>query len=306
MGQLVYSKLQKFTLLQKLYLHCAKIKQKFMSDRSFYEITYKSVFGKELNIKSPKRLNEKIQWLKLNDRKDFYTICADKYAVRTFLAEEFGEEYLIPLLFHTTNVDEININNLPNCKCIVKANHDSGHYQIIRDKHSVNYDELRMKCSSWLAQNYYDVSREWQYKNIKPRRILVEELLETSSGKLPNDYKLHYINGELQFVYVSFDREGVNDRCTYDRDWNRLPFVWVPKDSYRSDMNKANVPKPKSFDKMVEFADKIASRFKYVRVDFYDVDGKLYFGEITLHHGSGFDLFFPDDYDFIYGEKLNL
>ena len=128
--------------------------------------------------------------------------------------------------------------------------------------------------------------------------------MQTKSGKIPNDYKLHYINGELQFVYVSFDREGVNDRCTYDSNWNRLPFVWVPKDTYRPSMNTADVPCPESFDLMKKFGAEIAKNFKYVRVDFYDVDGKLYFGEITLYHGSGFDVFFPEKYDQIYGAKM--
>lgn len=269
---------------------------------------FKKSFGRELDLKNPKTLNEKIYWLKLyhNINNDFYTQCADKYGVREYLAKEFGEEYLVPLLFVTTDYRDLVPENIPNTHCIVKATHDSGgHYLIIRDSSKVDYRRLRENFRFWLSNNFYQSGKEWQYKNIRPR-IVIEKLLETKEGKIPNDYKLHFINGELQFIYVSYDREGVNDRCTYDKDWNRLPFVWVPVYSYRPTMNTSNVPRPASLDKMIEFGTKIAQNFKYVRVDFYDVDGKLYFGEITLHHGGGKDHFFPDKYDLIYGEKLNL
>lgn len=267
---------------------------------------YKSVFGKNPDLKNPQTLNEKIQWLKLNVKRDFTTQLVDKYAVREYFAKNFGEEYLIPLMFETTNYRDIKLENMPDCPCIVKANHNSGSYQIIRDKYKVDYSKLRLKCWYWLSYNYYRAGKEWQYKNINPRRIIVEKLLMTKDGKIPNDYKLHYINGELQFVYVSYDREGVNDRCIYDENWNRLPFVWVPASTYKPTMNTSDVSCPSSFEKMKEFGSIIAKDFKYVRVDFYDVDGKLYFGEITLHHGGGTDKFFPEKYDLIYGEKLKL
>lgn len=279
------------------------------SDRKFYEDRYKEVFGRELNLECPQRLTEKIQWLKLYDRRDFFSQCADKYAVRDYLKSKFGDEceqYLIPLLYQTEKWSDITLSIIPNEPCIVKANHDSGHFSIIRDKSKVDIVELRNNCKKWLQSDYYKLSREWQYKNIKPRRIIIEKLLQTKSGKIPNDYKLHYINGDLQFVYVSYDREGINDRCVYDRNWERCPFIWVPKETYRTTMNTAEVPKPSSFDKMIEFGDAIAKDFAYVRVDFYDVDGQLYFGEITLHHGSGFDTFFPDSYDMYFGNKCDL
>lgn len=267
---------------------------------------FNETFGRHIDWGNPTTLNEKIQWLKRYDHDDFYTTCVDKYAVRAFIEKEFGAEYLVPLLFQTTDVHDIVVDNIPTEPCILKANHDSGHYKIIRDRTKVDYERLREECRFWLSMNYYDVSNEWPYKNINPRRIIIEKLLTTKSGTIPNDYKLHYINGELQFIYVSFDREGVNDRCTYDENWNRLPFVWVPKYTYREGLNVSDVPKPKSFELMKQFGKKVASLFKYVRVDFYDVDGKLYFGEITLYHGSGNDKFYPDKFDLEYGRKLKL
>lgn len=279
---------------------------RFASTDKVIKRQFKRAFGKDLDLVNPKTLNEKMQWLKIHEHDPFSTICADKYAVREFIKNEFGEEYLIPLLYETTNWRDIKQENIPNCNCILKANHDSGHYLIIRDKDSIDYRILRENCRDWLSTNYYYYSREWQYKNIKPRRIIIEKLLETKDGKIPNDYKLHFINGEFQFIYVSYDREGVNDRCIYDINWNRLPFVWVESYKYNERMNTTDVPRPATFDMMLEFGTRIAQRFKYVRVDFYDVDGKLYFGEITLHHGGGFDSFIPEEYDRIYGEKLVL
>lgn len=298
-------------LLQYRYNHDMDLLKKWIKFKRFTDeqeinLSYHHIFGEYPNLLNPKRLNEKIQWLKLNDRDPSYSMYADKYAVRQFIKTNFGEEFLIPLLYETTNYRTITMDTIPDVPCIIKANHDSGHYMIVRDKNTIDIKKLREDCRYWLHLNHYEVSREWQYNNIKPRRIIIEKLLQTKEGKLPNDYKFHYINGELQFIYVSYDREGINDRCMYDENWNHLPFIWIPKNSWTSKKNTTEVPRPESLDMMKEFGSKVAKLFKYVRVDFYDVDGKLYFGEITLHHGSGFDRFFPDEYDFVYGEKLSL
>ena len=267
---------------------------------------FKLVFGYMPDLSKPKTLNEKLQWLKLNERKDFHTIHADKFTVRKFIGDTFGEDLLIPLLYKTTNWRDINIENINKVPCVIKSNHDSGGVKIIRDLKDINWNKIRTKCKYWLSLNYYYISRQWQYKNIKNRIIMVEELLLTKKGKIPHDFKLHFINGVLNFIYVSYDREGVNDRCIYDCNWNRLNFMWIEKENFRQNMNTSIVPKPASFDRMVEIGSKISKEYKYVRVDFYDVDGKLYFGEITHHHGGGFDLFFPENFDLIYGEKLSL
>ncbi len=274
------------------------------SDLHLIRKKYKKAFDRYPDVENPKLLTEWIQYLKLTDRTPLHTTLVDKYAVRQVIAKRFGEEYLVPLVLETIKVEDINPGKIKTFPCIVKCNHDSGNYKIIRSPEDVDWKALRIDCKYWLRRQYYYESQEWPYKNINPHRIVVERLLQTKSGKIPNDYKLHYINGELQFVYVSYDREGVNDRCTYDAEWNRLPFVWIPKESYRQGINTSDVLCPKTFDKMKEFGAIIAKDFKYVRVDFYDVDGKLYFGEITLFHGSGTDVFFPEEYDRIFGEKL--
>ena len=276
------------------------------SDERSVRKVFASVFKWPLNLDEPQTLNEKLQWLKLYDHKPEYTVFGDKYAVRDYIARHFGPDLLVPLLFSTTSWRDVRKENIPDVPCILKASHDSGHNLIIRDKEAVDYPRLRENCRYWLHTNYYHIWREWHYKDIKPRRILIEQLLLTQEGKIPNDYKLHFIDGQFQFIYVSFDRQGVNDRCLYDIDWNRLPFVWVPADSYRPEMNTADVPRPATFPEMLRIGAEIARTMHYVRVDFYDVDGKLYMGEITLSHGSGFDSFFPAEYDRIYGEKMKL
>ena len=282
-------------------------KSERLSPITYSKKKFKESFGRALNLNDPKTLNEKIQWLKIYDYVDkpFYTQCSDKYWVRSYIAKEFGEEYLVPLLFETTDCSKIQYDSFPDCHCIVKPNHSSGDYIIVRDKNEIDFQWLRNECNHWLKTDYYRRSKEWQYKNIE-RRIIVEKLLEKKDGKIPNDYKLHFINGEFQFVYVSYDREGVNDRCVFDENWNRLPFVWLEKVKYKPTLNTALVPRPASFKKMIEFGTRVAQNFKYVRVDFFDVDGQLFFGEITLCHGGGFDSFFPEEYDLFFGNKLSL
>ena len=285
-------------------LNKKKIKeQKKYGDRGIIKRTWKSHFGYDIDLDNPKTLNEKIQWLKLNDRKDLYTIWADKYASREYIRSHFGEEYLIPLLFKTDDVSEINPNNIKTFPCVIKANHSSGCYRFLKNADDINWSKLRKECKLWLEQDYYAFTQEWQYKNIK-RYILVEKMLTDKNGKIPNDYKLHFIEGKLAFVYCSIDRENQNYRQIYDGDWNILPFSWdahglPPK-------NMEPIKKPLCFDKMLEIGQHFADQMHYVRVDFYEVDGKLYCGEITLHHGSGLDKFNPSKYDLMFGELLEL
>jgi hypothetical protein len=280
-------------------------KYSIYSDKELIERRFRKTFGHKLNWNNLQTLNEKIQWLKLYERKDFHTQCADKYAVREYLKAEFGEEYLIPLIFVTDTWKEINEHNIKEFPCIIKANHTCGNFLILRNPEEVNWKKVQLKCRWWLDRDLYKSSREWQYKNIK-RKIVVEHLLQTKDGCIPNDYKLHYFNGELQFVYVSIDREGADKRNIYDMNWNPLFFSWVDKHKKTESLRGKEIDPPATFDKMKEIAKEISKRFKYVRVDFYDVDGKLYFGEITLHHGSGFNPFTPSEYDLRYGQLLKL
>jgi hypothetical protein len=277
-----------------------KFGDEFYLKKSFY-----NAHGYKLNLETPRSLNEKIQWFKLNDRRSINTKLADKYAVRDYVKEHFGEEYLIPLLFHTEDTNNLKPESLPNPPFIIKCNHDSGNFVIVRDKSQFDWDDIRLKFKWCMAFNYYYQDREWQYKNIKPR-VLVERLLEQKNGKIPNDYKLHCINGKVAFVYVSVDREGKNKRNIYDKEWSPLYFTFAAKKKNIENMRGDEIEPPLSYKLMIEFAEKIASLYAYIRVDFYDVDGKLYFGEVTHHHGGGYDRFTPVEWDFKWGEMVEL
>ena len=267
---------------------------------------FKQIFGRELNLQSPTTLNEKIQWLKLNERHDYYPICADKYGMKQWVADLLGtDEYNVPVICHTANWRDISPKTVMEFPCIVKPNHSSHDFIILRSAEEVNWPQLRRRCRFWLKRNYYMESQEWQYRDI-PRQIVVEKLLVTKDSKIPNDYKLNYLNGNLEYIYVSYDREGLNARCVFDNDWKVLPFYWGNSKQEEYVPCQVEIPAPRSLVKMKEIGQKIAKYFKYVRVDFYDVDGRLYIGEITLHHGGGFDRFRPKEYDAIYGEKLDL
>ena len=192
---------------------------------------------------------------------------------------------------------------IPDYPCIIKPSSGSGDFIIIKDKAQLNIKELRKMCKKWLKKKYYYISHEWNYKHAK-QRIIIEKLLSTNEGKIPNDYKLSFINGELQFIYCSVDREGENFRIIYDKDWKRLPFSL--SSCHASESKSHDIPRPKSLDKMIEIGSEVAKLFCLVRVDFYDVDGSRYYGEITMYHGGGFEHFDPPEYDDLLGEKVDL
>ncbi len=266
---------------------------------------YKKVFHKRMDISHPRTLNEKILWLKLYDHRTIQTKCADKYTARDFLKEKFGEKYLIPLLYVTDNWRDMVIENIPDEPCIIKASHSQGDMLIVKDKGKIDIKRLRYDARTWMIRNLYYETQEWQYKDCKPL-ILIEKLLMDKDGHIPNDYKLHFFNGKLEFVYCSIGRETVNKRNIYDANWNPLYFSWVEPEKDPEGLRGEEIPAPASFEEMKNVGAEIAKEFPYVRVDFYDVEGKLYFGEITLHHGGGFDVFKPEEYDRLYGDKLNL
>ena len=276
-----------------------------IKDEKFLEKKFLRLQGYALNLEDPKSLNEKLQWLKIHDRRDIYTVFADKYGVRDWVKENIGEQYLIPLLYETKNPADIVPENLPDEPFILKANHDSGSFLIVRNKNKIDWQKVSTDCKWWLSKNYYWIDREWQYKAIEPR-IIVEKLLLDKDGKIPNDYKVHCINGEVQFIYVAVDREGVNKRNIYDKNWNPLPFSWANKFKDASKLRGAEIQPPASLERMLAISAEVAKLFAYVRVDFYDVDGQLYFGEITQCHGGGFDQMRPIEWDYKFGEMLKL
>jgi hypothetical protein len=276
-----------------------------LSDRQYIAKRFLKSHGYPINWEQPKTLNEKLQFLKWHYNTPLHAKVSDKFAVREFIKQKFGGEFLIPLVFETKTPKELTVKSVPDFPVILKANHDAGNNFIIRDKNKVNWKKLQTDCRWWLSWNYYYADREQQYKHIE-RRIIVEKLLVTKEGKIPNDYKLNFINGNLEFVYLSLDREGGNFRNIYDANWNPLDFKWANKKKMPKTKRGPEIEPPRSWELMKKMGSEIAKLFPYVRVDFYDVDGKLYFGEITLCHGGGFDKFEPQTVDFQLGEKLKI
>ncbi|MBO0330175.1 glycosyl transferase [Muricauda sp. CAU 1631] len=263
--------------------------------------------GKSPDLNDPKTLNEKIVWLKLNDRTPLHTKCADKYAVREYVSEKISDDYLVPLYYHTVNVKDIVPKNLPAPPYIIKTNHDSGGGIFVYDTLQIDWDQVQKSLKKRLKHNYYWESKEWQYKNIKPR-VIVEKLLLTEAGKIPFDYKLHCFNGKVITIQVDMNRGTENHfRNWYDINWNREPFKWTAiKDGKKTDPSDYDIERPSTLEEMIRLSELLAAPFCYVRVDWYDVDGQLYFGELTFHHDGGNSPIEPSEWDLKLGEKLNL
>lgn len=276
-----------------------------IADEKYLKKRFLFFQGYPLNLNDPQTLNEKLQWLKLNDKRDIHVTYADKYLVRNYIAANFGKDLLIPLLFSTTNYREIRAENLPDTPFILKASHDSGSNLIVRDKNEIDWKRARVDCHWWLLRKYAYQGREWWYNRMKPR-IVAEKLLVTASGKIPNDYKLNCINGKVEFIYVSIDREGSNKRNIYDKDWKPLHFTWAHPKKDAAHLRGEEIAPPSNLKRMIEIAEKVAQQFPYVRVDFYEVDDKLYFGEITQCHGGGFDQMRPIEWDYKWGKMIDL
>lgn len=283
------------------------IQTRIIPERFYAKQQYKKTFGKYPDLENPKTLNEKIVWLKLNDRTTLHTQCADKYAVRDYVSENIGSKYLVPLLYHTKCAKEIVPENLPDIPFIIKTNHDSGGVFIIYDKLKTDWSTLQKKLKNRLEHNYYWQSKEWQYKNIKPR-IIVEKLLLDAKGNIPFDYKLHCFNGKVNMIQVDMGR-GTDShyRNWYTKDWIREPFKWtIVRNRKEIKSSIEDIEKPKTLDLMIQLSETLSQPFRYVRVDWYDLDGQLFFGELTFHHDGGNRPIEPIEWDYKLGKKLKL
>lgn len=278
-----------------------------LPDQIYARLKFKYRFGYKLNISNPVTLNEKIQWLKLYDRTSLHTMCADKYAVREYVKNIIGEKYLVPLVFHTSKIEELIPQNLPDYPIILKTNHSSSRYYIIRNKHEVDWDKIRMDFKKWLNENIYYTRKEWQYKNIKPR-VVVEKLLMDSEGSIPNDYKFHCFNGEVKIISIDVGRGSNNHiRNWYFPNWERAPFKWSSVfNGNRTDPSVIEFPPPLGLNKMISLSSQLANNFKYVRIDWYNVGAQVFFGEITFHHDGGFQPILPYEWDVKLGSYIDL
>lgn len=260
------------------------------------KIYYFLKMKRKLNLKDPKRFSEKIQLRKLNYNNSLYYLCADKYLVRDYVKNKIGEKYLIPLLFVGDNLTKKDISSLPK-SFIIKTNNASKTNIIVLDKKNTNFDDIIKKTDCYLESNFWYRSFEMFYSKIKPK-VIVEKLIFDNNGNLPDDYKFHVFKDKKDYkiiIQIDSDRITNHKRAFYDENWNRLGY------SFGFQNNEENKSKPQNFNKMLEISKKLANDFDYVRVDLYNVNGKIYFGELTFTHGSGYEKFVPDSVDFEWG-----
>lgn len=270
------------------------------SDEKYLKIVYKLKLNKKLNLNNPTTYNEKLQWLKLHDRKKEYIDMVDKYAAKQFVSKKIGSEYVIPTLGIYDSFDDINFDELPN-QFVIKCTHDSGGLFIVKDKNSFDCNKAKKIINKCFKKNYYNSGREWPYKNVKPR-IIIEEYKEDSNTKELRDYKYFCFNGKVEMMFISSNRQGEGDTYFdfFDKDFNHLPFR-------QGHPNAPVVPeKPINHSKMIELAEKLSSGIPHVRIDFYEVDNKIFFGEMTFYHFSGFTPFESEEWDNKIGDMLDL
>ncbi|ADU65039.1 hypothetical protein Selin_0283 [Desulfurispirillum indicum S5] len=257
--------------------------------------------GYTLDLNNPKSFNEKVNWKKVYDRNPLLPIVADKYRVRNYLHERLGSEIaseiLIPHFAVVNNPSDIPFNELPD-EYVIKTNHASGTNIIVSKDRPLDKVSALEKLNWWLIKPYGISKSEWVYQEIPPK-IIIEKLLKDRQGRLPNDYKLHVFHGRCEFIQVDYDRFGGHEKSLYDREWEMLEVEWIRA--------KAKFePPPATLERMISIAQILSYEFDYIRIDFYDVDGALYFGEMTHYPASGLGRFYPREFDFSLGKKWTI
>ena len=275
---------------------------RFLPDKAYIKLYYRFRVGRKLDIKNPTTLNEKLQWMKFNYRFPLQSIVSDKLLVRDYVADKIGGEFLIPLIGTWEKFDDIDFEKLPN-KFVLKCNHDSGGLVVCTDKNNLNYKKSRKKIEKSLNSNFFYIGREYQYKNIKPM-IICEQFI-SDRGNVPMDYKIYCFNGKPDVILVCRDRFSKNThRASYlffDQEWKFLPL-----DKGDDELGEVDIPRPNNLDKMIDIARNLSEDFLFARIDLYNIDGKIYFGEITLSPNSGFDPDIKYETDLMFGEKLEI
>ncbi len=271
-----------------------------MPAEDFVKRMYRIHMGREPDLENPERYTEKLQWLKLYDHRPEYTVMVDKYAAKKYVAEKIGEEYVIPALGVWDRPEDIDFDSLPQ-QFVLKTTHDSGGIVICTDKSRLDIPRTVKKLKYFHGRNYYDRNREWPYKDV-PHRVIAEKyMVDSKSGEL-RDYKFFTFGGVPKVLYIAQGRGSGEETVAdfFDMDYNHLPFT--------IDHSTAAVPpeKPECFEEMKRLAAVLAQGTPQLRVDFYQVDGRVYFGEMTFFHCSGNEAFHPDRWDYTFGRWVTL
>lgn len=288
---------------EKRFLYTAKVFRYFpqMNDEKYLRKRWRAKFGVDLNLDNPQTFNEKLQWLKLHDRNPLYTVMVDKYAAKKYVSDIIGEQYIIPTLGVWESFDDIDFGQLPD-QFVLKCTHDSHGLVICRDKSRLDLKSSKKRIIKSLKRNYFYAGREWPYKNVPPR-IIAEQYMEDTETSELRDYKFFCFNGKVRALFIASSRQDEGEETKFDffdTEFNHLPFT-------NGHPNAAKpIQRPKRFDEMKELACKLSLGIPHVRVDFYEVDGKVYFGELTFYHWSGFMPFNPEEWDKTFGDWIKL
>lgn len=274
---------------------------RFIPDEPYLRLMYRIRMGKKLNLRNPQTFNEKLQWLKLHDRNPIYTTMVDKYEAKKYVSSIIGEEYIIPTLGVWDRFEDIDFDTLPN-QFVLKCTHDSGGLVICRNKTSLDIEAARKKINASLKTNFFWVGREWPYKNVKPR-IIAEEYMEDEREHELRDYKFFAFDGVAKALFIATDRGDES----IDTKFDFFDMNFVHLDFTNGHPNADQLPhKPETFEKMRALTEKLSKGIPQARIDFYEVNGRAYFGEITLAHWSGMKPFVPEEWDYSFGEWIVL
>ena len=275
-------------------------------DALYLWLMYYFQTGKRLHLKHPKTFNEKLQCLKLHDRKPEYTTMVDKYAAKEYVAGVIGKEYIVPTLGAWDRPEDIAWDELPR-QFVLKTTHGGGSKGVVicRDKETLDKTEAINHLCAAMKHNYYKNYREWPYKNVKPR-VIAEEYLSDGSADSPQengikDYKFFCFNGKPLYCGVFSGRWNKMEADYFDMEWSHLPFT------RKNNPWAESVPTmPQHFETMQQLATQLSAGHPHLRVDFYEVSGKVYFGELTFYSASGFGQFEPDEWDGIWGRHITI
>ncbi|MDD3944760.1 MAG: ATP-grasp fold amidoligase family protein [Bacteroidales bacterium] len=273
----------------------------FIPKKKYLELIFRYKMGYDLNLKNPRSFSEKLQWLKLYNRNPDYTHMVDKVAAKEYVAGKIGADYIIPTIAVYDNANQIEWNKLPE-QFVLKCTHDSANIVICTDKSTLNRNEAIKQLNKGLKHSFYSCTKEWPYKNV-PRKIICEKYMVDESNYELKDYKWFCFNGDPKALYVASDRNNKEEETKFDffdADFNHLPIINGHPNSTKQ------ILKPKSFEAMKIIASQLSQGIPHVRVDLYDINGNIYFGELTFFHWSGLMPFEPRSWDYQFGEWLSL
>ena len=268
------------------------------SDETYLKWYFFLYTGSWMDFNNPKTFSEKIQWLKIHNTNPVYTVMADKYAMKQFVEDKIGAGYTFPLLGVWDRFDEIDIASLPD-KFVFKTNHDSGGVWIVKDKKNAEYSKIKKEIEVRFQKNYFFLGREHPYKNI-PHKIIAEKFMEEAEGCDLKDYKVFCFNGEPTYIQVDFDRFTNHKRDFFDTKWNMMDFGVLFPRAYN------NIPVPEHLNEMIDIARKLSQGLPFLRVDLFNIKGKVYVGELTFHPGGGVEKITPEEWEYKLGDMIKL